>query len=151
MISKLTITKVVMVLAAVFLVGVTPASAEHPNELALIIAGTYKKEETSFTTGLEFGRRLTHRLGVGGAVEYLADGTWLFAFPVYFHPVGGGGKVFTGPGVERDDGENSFLWRVGAAYSFEFAERYSVTPGLAVDFVGRQEAQVFGANFGFSF
>ncbi len=148
--TKHTITKALMVLAAVFLVGVAPVSAEHRYELALIIAGTYEEEETHFTTGLEFGRRLPHRLGVGGAVEYLADGTWVLAFPVYFHPVGGF-KVFTGPGVERDDGENSFLWRVGAAYSFEFAERYSVTPGLQVDFVGREEVLVFGANFGVRF
>ncbi len=125
-------------------------SAEHRNELALIIAGTHEEGDTNFTTGLEFERRLPHRLGVGAAIEYLVDGTWLFVFPVYFHPVGGF-KVFTGPGVERDDGENSFLWRLGAAYSFEFAERYSVTPALEVDFVGREEALVFGVNFGISF
>ena len=123
---------------------------EHPNEVALIIAGTYEDEETNFTTGLEFERRLPHRLGVGAAFEYLADGTWLFVVPLYFHPVGGF-KVFTGPGVERKDGENLFLWRVGVAYVFEFAERYFVSPGLEVDFVGREEALVFGANFGISF
>ena len=118
--------------------------------MALIIAGTYEDEETNFTTGLEFGRRLPHRLGVGAAFEYLADGTWLFVVPLYFHPVGGF-KVFTGPGMERKDGENLFLWRVGVAYVFEFAERYFVSPGLEVDFVGREEALVFGANCGISF
>ncbi len=125
-------------------------SAEHRNELALIIAGTYEEGETHFTTGLEFERRLSHRFGLGGAAEYLVDGSWVFVFPVYFHPVGGF-KALTGPGVEHTTEENSFLWRVGAAYSFEFAERYSVTPGLEVDFVGREEALVFGVNFGISF
>lgn len=123
---------------------------EHHNELALIIAGTYKEGETNFTTGLEFERRLPHRLGLGATAEYLVDGSWVFVFPVYFHPVGGF-KVFTGPGVEHTTEENSFLWRLGAAYSFEFAERYSVTPGLEVDFIGREEALVFGVNFGISF
>ncbi len=123
---------------------------EHPNEVALIIAGTYEEGETNFTTGIEFERLLPHRLGLGDAAEYLVDGSWVFVFPVYFHPVGGF-KVFTGPGVEHTTEENSFLWRLGAAYSFEFAERYSVTPGLEVDFIGREEVLVFGVNFGISF
>jgi hypothetical protein len=44
-----------------------------------------------------------------------------------------------------------FLWRVGAGYPFEFVERYTVTPTFAVDFFGREEALVFGVNFGISF
>jgi len=56
----------------------------------------------------------------GKKVEHLVDGTWVFVFPVYFHVVGGL-TVLTGPGLERADGENAFIWRGGAAYSSERA------------------------------
>ena len=123
---------------------------EHQNEVALIIAGTYEDEATVFTIGIEYERRFHQYLGFGGAIEYLVDGRWLFVFPVAVHPIGGL-KLLAGPGFEREDGENSFIFRVGADYSFEFADRFSLTPGLDVDFIGRDGALVFGVDFGVSF
>jgi hypothetical protein len=112
--------------------------------------------------------------------EYLTGiDAYLWAFPVTFNPTGGL-KIFAGPGLERkprrrseengeshnhgsethnDDetsgSENLFLFRVGAGYSFEFGGRYSITPGLELDFIKEEhevaKALVYGVSFGIAF
>ncbi len=123
---------------------------ERRNELALIIAGTYEDEENRFTTGFEYSRRLHQYVGVAGVVEYLEDGTWVYVFPILLYPVGGL-KLVAGPGFEREEGENSFLIRVGVGYGIEFTERFSLQPSLDVDFIGRDAALVYGLTLGVSF
>ena len=123
---------------------------ERRNELALIVAGTYEDEHNRFTAGLEYSRRLHPYVGVAGVVEYLEDGTWVYVFPVLVYPVGGL-KFVAGPGFEREEGENSFLFRVGVGYGIEFAERFSLQPSLELDFIGREEALVYGVTLGVSF
>ncbi len=124
---------------------------EHLNELALALAGTYEDEEGFFTVGLEYQRRIVEPLGVAGVVEYVSGkGSWVFVVPVVWHPYKGL-ELLAGPGFEREDGENDGLVRVGAAYSVEIRERYAITPFVEVDFIGRDEAVVFGSTFGISF
>ena len=53
--------------------------------------------------------------------------------------------------IEDEDGDNNFLLRVGAAYEFEFAERWSLTPEFNVDFVDGDEVFVYGFSFGYEF
>ncbi len=151
----------------------------HRNELAVIVAATYEEGlhgaegRHYFTVGGEYERRLTHAIGVGAEVEYLADAdAWLFLAPVTFHPVGGL-KVFGGLGLERKavhEGEHGghhegvsaeggresfFLWRIGAAYAVEFAGRYSIGPTVSLDFVRESgawvNAVVYGVAFGVAF
>ena len=98
-----------------------------------------------------------------GVIEYIAGAdAWVLTFPVTFHPKGGL-EILAGPGVELEprrggsdengesedddetDGEEEsgrdalFLFRIGVAYSFEFGERYSITPGLELDFVNEED------------
>ena len=152
----------------------------HRNELALILAATYEEGEhdeegeTYFTVGGEYERRLTRAIGIGGEFEYVADAdAWIFVAPISFRPVSGL-RLFGGPGFERkavgaehgehhegdlDEGEgpreNLFLWRVGAGYGLEFAERYSFGPTVSFDFIresGRWvNAIVYGIAFGIAF
>ena len=124
---------------------------EHRNDLALIIAGTYEDEAGHFTTGLEFEHRFISLVGAGAAFEYVTErASWVFVFPVSFHPIGGL-KLLAAPGFEHEDGGNEFIIRIGGAYELEFAERFSVSPSLEMDFIGREHALVYGLDFGMSF
>jgi opacity protein-like surface antigen len=151
----------------------------HRNELALIVAATYEEGEheeegeTFFTVGGEYERRLTRALGVGVEFEYVADAeAWLLLAPITLHPAGGL-KLFGGLGLERKvvhesehgehhgdarderDRETLFLWRIGAGYGFEFAERYSLGPTVSFDFIRESgswvNAVVYGVTFGIGF
>lgn len=124
--------------------------AGHLNEVALLLGGTYLDHEHHFTSGFEYVRRLHPYVGVGGAVEYLDGGTWVYVFPVMVYPVAGL-KVMAGPGFERHHGDNKFLFRVGVGYAFELSERLSLQPALDVDFIGRERALVYGVVLGFGF
>jgi hypothetical protein len=151
--------------------------AEFLNELALIVAGTYEDlgaedTENYFTIGAKYQREVTERVAVAGMVEYLNDKpAALLVFPVHFLPWKGL-DLFAGPGVEfsggeeeehgeeHDEGEEhgesngwdaKFLIRVGIGYVFEIGERYSLAPGIALDFIGREQALVYGVDFSVSF
>lgn len=150
---------------------------EPRNEVALVLAGTREREEraTSLTIGAEYERRLTRRIGVVGELEYVrGPGSWVFAVPLVVRPVGGGFKLFGGPGVERravdeeheeheqtttssdSEHETLFLWRIGTGYTWEFDERYAVGPSFYLDFVREApgtwgRAFVFGVSVGIAF
>jgi len=53
-------------------------------------------------------------------------------------------------GTEFNDGENSFLTRVGGSYEFEFSG-WSLSPEVNVDFVDRGTVLVIGASFVWKF
>jgi hypothetical protein len=153
------------------------AEREPANEIALVLAGTYERKEdaTSFTIGAEYERRLSRRFGIVGELEYVSGpGSWVFAMPLVIRPVGGGFKVFAGPGLERralheghkehegarTSGETGheglFLWRVGTGYTWEFDERYAVGPSFYLDFVREAPGEwgrafVFGVSVGLAF
>lgn len=128
----------------------------HRNEIAAIVAGTREAGDESFVTlGTEYARRLTQRVGIAGDVQYLFDADrWVVAAPVVVY-VGRGAKLFSGPGFETDDGQTHALLRVGAAYAFEFSERYSIGPTIALDVIHEpehwQRAMVFGMTIGAGF
>jgi len=54
------------------------------------------------------------------------------------------------PGVDRSDGDNEFMIRLGAAYEIEF-DGWSLTPDLNLDFVDGDVLVVLGASFGWKF
>jgi hypothetical protein len=59
------------------------------------------------------------------------------------------------PGIEAGGHDTRFLFRVGAAYAFEFAERYSIGPTFSLDFIREHDewnhALVFGVSVGIGF
>jgi hypothetical protein len=151
--------------------------AEPRNEIALILAGTREREEraTSLTIGAEYERRLGRKWGVITEFEYVrGPGSWVFAMPLSFRPVGGGFELFIGPGLERraiheehgEHGEASspgdagyeslFLWRMGTGYTWEFHERYAFGPSFYVDAIREGPGEwgsafVFGVSLGIAF
>ena len=153
----------------------------HPNEAAFLLGATFEAEsrDNLFTVGGEYARRLTPRLTAGAGFEHLSDvGAWVYVFPVGF-------RVFRGltfslaPGFEhisrRRGGEgerhgvapevttvatdggadNLFLFRIGAGYAFELGERYSITAGVAYDWINEERtietAVVYGVKLGIGF
>jgi hypothetical protein len=139
---------------------------EHRNEVAGVIAGTWDDGEGEgfLTLGVEYERRFTPRLGVVAEVERLFDADrWIAAAPFTFRPVPAL-KLFAGPGFERsseeiphepDETETRFLFRIGAAYAWEFAERYSFGPTFSLDYIREEDqwnyALVFGVTLGVAF
>lgn len=140
------------------------------HELSFVLAGTYETQtggarskssqpghdesgRNNFTLGAEYEFRFPRVFGIGGTVEYIThEKNWLFVFPAYFH-VYRGLKLQVGPGLERkhEHAETEAVVRVGAMYSFEFAHRYSITPAVALDLIGRDNAIVYGVNIGVGF
>lgn len=120
------------------------------NALELFLGGTYAGDDgTSFSTGLAYERRLKEKLGIGGLVEYTDGREWVLAVPVYFHPAEPW-KFFLAPGLEREDGENEFMVRLGSSYEFEMGS-WTLAPELSFDFVDGDVKTVFGLNFGIGF
>jgi hypothetical protein len=75
---------------------------EHANELGVFVGGTSENDETHFTIGVEYERRLSRRLGIGVIAEHV-DGVdaWVFLAPLSFQPSGHLGLTFyAGPGFE---------------------------------------------------
>jgi hypothetical protein len=141
-------------------------------------------DESFFTVGGEYERRFNPHWGLSMVAEYISDAdSWVVVFPFILRPVPGYGlKLFAGPGFqnkpphhhadaheemhlaaaepgpvhENEEGrETFFLLRVGAGYSFEFGERYSLTPALALDLTREndewKDGLVFGLTFGIGF
>ena len=129
---------------------------EKLNELALVLAATYEDEEASFTLGIEYERDLGEFLAVMGVVEYVPDSEsreLVFVVPFVLKPAGGL-KLLAGPGFARKE-ESRFLFRLGAAWSFDLGERWAITPGVELDLVdgddGLTKALVFGGSVGYRF
>ena len=148
----------IFVLMLVMLTIPGMASAQDENEtvefeknaLELFLGGTYADDDgTSFSTGLAYERRLNEKVGIGGLVEYTEGREWVLAVPVNFHPTESW-KLFLAPGLEREDGENEFMVRLGSSYEFEMGS-WTLAPELSFDFVDGDVKTVFGLNFGIGF
>jgi len=169
------------IISALLLVVATPATAQEQSdepaheeghflkhELSFNLASTYETRAASvlprnsepagsnhnnLTLGAGYAFRLHPIFGVGATVEYIThERNWLFVFPAYFH-VYRGLKLVAGPGFERkhEHATTEFLARLAAMYSFEVAHRYSITPVVALDLIGRESAVVVGVEFGIGF
>ena len=92
---------------------------------------------------MSYEYRLNQLFGIGGIVEY-ASGVlreWVLAVPLFLHPYKGW-RFLVAPGVEIPDneGDNEFLFRVGAAYEFEIGEKWAITPEFNVGLCGQQRS-----------
>lgn len=161
----------------------------HANELALFLGGTREGavDESFFTIGGEYERRVNTYFGLSMVAEYISEAdAWTVVFPLTLRPVTGYGFKFSvGPGFQNkpphhheaaheephhaasetapphengEEGEGRetfFLLRVAAGYAFEFGERYSLTPTLALDLTREngewEDGLVFGVGFGIAF
>ena len=127
---------------------------EAANRIGVFLGGTTKSGETSLTISVEYERRLTDLIGVGGFVELLPDADereWLLGIGVYFHPVGEL-NVFLGLAGEFEGGHADLILRTAVSWELELAEGFAVAPTAALDFGGDGEvAVVYGLVASFAF
>lgn len=144
---------------------------EHANEVAVFLGGTTENDETNFTIGAEYERRLNERFGLGLVVEHVSGtDAWVFLAPFSFRPVRGLGlKLYAGPGfeskvpeseeeaesgLEEHDRESFFVARAGVGWVLEL-RHVSLTPQVELDCVREDnrwdKAFVFGVAIGFGF
>jgi len=127
---------------------------EHRHGVELFLGNTHDDGENGFSIGFTYEYRLNELFGIGGLIEYAGNDfrEWILAAPFILHPYEGW-RFLVAPGIdiEDEDGNNNFLLRVGSAYEFEIAERWSLTPEFNVDFVDGDEVFVYGFSFGYGF
>lgn len=126
-------------------------TGEHlNNEVALVIGVTHERRENGGALGLEYGRRVNDRFGVG----IFAERTWgefvfrVVGVPLVFHA--DRWKFIAAPGIEDSDQGTEELLRLGVGYEIE-TESTLIKPLLGVDFVGGEQVYVLGASFGLEF
>ena len=136
------------------------------NDLGVFTGETAGNDESGFSIGGDYERRLSFRFGIG------ADGEWtggtvreaVFLVPVYLH-ITKGLRFGVGPGFAHKyesageeahgggeaepggHGEGSgthFLTRLTASYSFEVKSRYSISPSFSVDFTNGHDFTFLG-------
>lgn len=128
-------------------------SDEPANHLALFLGVTHTEGDNASTIGLDYERRVSERLGVGIVFRDHAAGdidSTLYAVSFSIHTASPLSFVIA-PGIEREDGENSGVLRVGAEYEFEIGSGWSLAPALYFDISEDETKEVLGAALGLSF
>jgi hypothetical protein len=143
----------------------------HPNDLGVFLGATDEQgHDLQFTYGLDYERRFSEHLGIGGLIDYAGGGlrNTVLAVPVFWHP-GGGWKLIAAPGVEfhngrggggehatgdgghgeADDDETHFLFRIGAGYHVHVSDHWGVVPTVDLDFVDGEEVWVYGVGLAY--
>lgn len=126
---------------------------ERRNRIGLFLGVTHRASEDDGSFGLEYERRLSDLFGIGLIWESTPSARErVLAVPALFlHPVGDLGVVLA-PGVEHEEGEDLFLFRVGLSWDFELGGRFTVAPGVNYDFVeGPNDAFVYGVVVSYGF
>jgi len=144
-------TTLAFISAALVLVAWPAGAADEPdqeperrNEVAFFMGATDDDQEVAFTLGVDYEYRFARRFGLGGLVDFaLGDlRSVVLGVPGFFHP-SERWKLFAAPGFERREGENNFLVRLGAGYSFDVGP-VDLEPSFMVDFVDEDEvSEVF--------
>ncbi len=139
----------------------TEAADEAGSELAIFLGmnDPNGSEEPDISFGLEYEYRLNRWFGLGLFGDYTDDTAEMVAgVPLYLHLRPAGGlKFFVAPAYRFvDDKEelgeeegDSFVTRLGIAYTFEVSEVVAIAPIFQIDFIDDAEpdtAFVYGAN-----
>jgi hypothetical protein len=131
----------------------TGVEEAHENHVSLLIGATtnLSHDETSFTLGVDYERRLNPRWGTGlfGEVTFADETEVIIGVPAIHH-LKGGIDLIAGIGAEFVDGESEFLLRLGGAYKVE-RKGLSIGPFLYWDTVSGDSALVYGLGIGKSF
>lgn len=119
------------------------------NGIEVFIGATFDDGSGEVSYGMSYEYRLEEALGIGALVEYTDGREWVFLVPVSWHFTEAW-KVVVAPGFEHEDGDNTYLTRVGTAYEFKFTG-WSLAPELNFDFVDGEVKTVVGVSFGWEF
>ncbi|MCU0303584.1 MAG: hypothetical protein MUC56_05965 [Thermoanaerobaculales bacterium] len=148
--------------------GATTGDHGFRNAFAVFLGVTDEPGHGSEATwGLEYGRRMGPRWGLGGLIDYAGgeQRNLVVAPAVLWQPFGGGFTLIAAPGIEWHDGrgevehhlgkadatavdedETYFVFRVGAAYWIHIGSRYGIAPAVNLDLVDGHEVWVYGVN-----
>ena len=128
-------------LALSFLACVTMAAqaqeaeeeAEKKNFVEVFAGITHDDGENDTSLGLTYERKFD-RFGTGFIVELTDSDTreTILALPFFWHPAEPW-RTVVAIGTEINDGDHSFLTRVGGSYEIEFSG-WSLSPEVNVDF-----------------
>jgi hypothetical protein len=131
----------------------------HKNHIALFVGSTEAevhegdKEDRDFTLGVDYERRLTKLIGMGGLYDWVAEGRreFLIGMPVFFHPFKAS-KFQIAPCVQRirEDKEIKYVTRIGFSWGFELSKT-TISPEIFYDITSGQDFIVFGVAFGWGF
>jgi len=119
------------------------------NGIELFGGATFNDSETNGSIGLSYERRVTEKFGIGGLVEYTNGREWVYAVPFSWR-ITEPWKVLIAPGWEHEEGENTYLTRIGTSYEFEIGEM-TLAPEINFDFVDGDTAIVAGVSLGWAF
>ena len=132
---------------------------EHRNEIAVFIGSTEgevedgEKEDRDFTLGVDYERRLSPLIGMGGLFDWVVEGRreYLIGIPVFFHPYKGA-KFIVAPCAqrEREADEFNYVTRLGLGWDFEVG-RTVIAPEIFYDLSEGDDFVVFGVSFGWGF
>ena len=120
------------------------------DELAVFVGVTDVAGDPGPSLGLDYEHRFMRLFGLGATVEYTSADLrdWLLAVSFNWH-VWKELKLFAAPGaeLEKKDGSDSFVLRLGVEYGFDIGKKWEVAPALNVDFTSDDTAIVIGAGF----
>ena len=144
-------TPLLMIVALLALAQNVSAQEESfkRNGIELFAGATFNDSETDGSIGLSYERRLTEKFGIGGLVEYTNGREWVYAVPFSWR-ITEPWKVLIAPGWEHEEGENTYLTRIGTSYEFEIGEM-TLAPEINFDFVDGDTAIVAGVRLGWTF
>ena len=134
--------------------GTAHAEEEHgDNILNLFLGGTGNaKRDRGATVGIDYERKITGWMGVGFFAEGVGGELRDFVGGglIFFHPFENF-TLATGPGVDYEDQERHFIWRVGGAYEFSLGGGWHLGPALYYDMSDHENYIVAGLILGTSF
>ncbi len=124
-----------------------PQHGHHEQTVGVFLGyATEGKRESGPALGVEYEYRLSYSMGVGAVAEYTFGDldTLVLAAPVAYH--NGPWRFYVGPGIERVDGDNEFLVRVGGEYGFHRGD-WEISPQIDIDIVDGEQVFVIGVTF----
>ena len=126
------------------------AEVEEKNFVEVFVGITHDEGENEASLGLTYERKFD-RFGTGFIMEFTNSETreTVLAVPFFWHPVEPW-RTVVAIGTEINDGDNSFLTRVGGSYEIEFSG-WSLSPEVNVDFVDDDTVLVYGVSFVWKF
>ena len=142
---------------ALLLSGAAPAALaeesgedEKKNMLELFVGITHDDGDNEPSLGLTYEHKFG-RFGTGVIAEFTKAKSResILALPFFWHPAEPW-RTVVAVGAEFDDGDTSFLTRVGASYEFAF-DGWALSPEVNLDFVDDSTVLVFGASFVWKF
>lgn len=138
------------------------------NAVALFVGATThlredRANDTGFTIGLEYARRVSGWLKIGVLGEYIVseqERNFIVLLPLFAH-VTRGIVLVAGPGLEhveremeggggQEDPKAEFLARFGAIYEVE-VNNWAIGPQINADVSGGHWTLVYGVTFGIGF